>query len=126
MCAGGYSSQKEDYHKYKYIAKEIRTSILVRYIIVREIWLHGLGGLVDSYLSDIIFDQLSAGDTTDCRLGMVYVTCCIVRLYRYVTFCHACIILFIVNYITHMGIKIISWSWGVCDVTMISDFSYIV
>ena len=38
-------------------------SILVRYIIGGETWLNGFGVIYASYLSDIQFEQLSAGDT---------------------------------------------------------------
>ena len=44
------------------------------------------GGLAISYISDIRFEQLSVGDTTECRLGIISVTWCIVKLDCYVTF----------------------------------------
>ena len=58
----------------KYIEKEMRVSILVRYIIGRETRLYGFGGLAVSYLSDIHFEQLSAGDTAEFRLGLIFFT----------------------------------------------------
>ena len=76
------------------------------------------GGIDASYLSDIHFERLSAGDTTECRLGMIFFTWCIVKLYCYVNLCSDFLILIVANYISHMGIKMISWSWGVRDVTM--------
>ena len=90
----------------------------MRYVIDRETQLHGFWGIDVSYLSDICFEQLSAGDTTECRLGMILFTCCIVELDYYVTFLSPCFILIVANYIRHMGRTIISWIWGVCDVTM--------
>ena len=101
----------------------MRASILDRYVIGREICLHGFGGIAVSYISEIHFEILAAGDTTECRLGMVFVTWCIVNLDCYVTLYSACIILIIDNDISHLGRNMIYWIWGVCDVTMISDFS---
>ena len=39
----------------KYLAKETRASILVRYVIDWETWLHGFGGIDASSLSNIHF-----------------------------------------------------------------------
>ena len=57
----------------KDIAKEMRAYILVSYVIDGETWLHDLGGLAISYLSDIPFEQFDNGYTTECRLGMIFV-----------------------------------------------------
>ena len=40
----------------KSIAKEMKQSILVRYVISGETRLHDFGGLSDSYISDIHFE----------------------------------------------------------------------
>ena len=48
----------------------MKAPILVRWIIVRETWLHNFGGISVSYLSDILFEQLAAGDITEFRIGM--------------------------------------------------------
>ena len=86
----------------------MRSSILARYIIGRETRLHDLGGIAVSYLSDTHFEILAYGDTTDCRLGTVFVTWCIVKLYCYFNFSSACLILIVANYISHLGRKNIS------------------
>ena len=52
----------------------MRASILDRYVIDREICLHGFGGIAVSYISEIHFEILAAGYTTECRLAMVFVT----------------------------------------------------
>ena len=70
----------------KYLAKEMGASILVRYVIDRETWLHDLGGISDSYLSGINFELLASGDTTESRLGMIFFTWCIFKLDCSVTF----------------------------------------
>ena len=44
------------------------------YLIVEETYLHGFGGISDSYISDIHFERLAAGYTTESRLGMIFVT----------------------------------------------------
>ena len=107
-----------------YIEKKIRAYILVSHVIDGEKWLHGLGGLDSSYHSDRHFEQLDDGYTTECRIGMKFVTWCIVKLYFHVTLCINCHTLIVSNYIIHMGIKVISWSWVVGDVTNIPDFYY--
>ena len=56
----------------KYPANKMRDTISVRYIIGRETWLHNFGGFDNSYLPDINFGQLSYGDTTEFRLGMIF------------------------------------------------------
>ena len=44
MIGGGYSEQNEyDQHE-KYLANEMRASILVSYVIGDEKWLHDVGG----------------------------------------------------------------------------------
>ena len=55
-----------------YPANQMRETILVRYIIGRETWLHNFEGFDNSSLSDINFGQLSYGDTTEFRLGMIF------------------------------------------------------
>ena len=68
-------------------------------------------------------EKLDDGYTTECRLGMIFVTWFIVKLDFYVTLCSACHILILANYISHMGIKMISQRWVVDDVTKTPDFS---
>ena len=85
--------------------------------------LNKLGGVYVSYHSDTTFERLDYGYTTECRLGMIFVTWCIVKLYCHVTLCITFHILIVSNYISHLGIKVISWSWLVGDVTKILDFS---
>ena len=65
----------------------------------------------------------SSGDTTECILGMIFVTWCILKLDFYVTLWSTCLILIVYNYIIHIGRKMISWIWLVGDIAMISDFS---
>ena len=88
-----------------------------------ETWLHDLGGIDISYHSETPFERLNDGYTYECRLGMRFVTWCIVKLYLYVTLCITFHILVVYNYIIHLGIKVISWSSVVVDVTKIPDFS---
>ena len=107
----------------KCLTKEMRASILVRYVIGSDIWLHGFGNISASYLSDIHFERLAYGYTTDSIIGMIFVVWCIFKLDCYVTFCHACLILIVADYIIHMERKVVSWSWGVFDITMTSEFS---
>ena len=84
-------------------------------------WLHYLGGLDVSYHSDTPFELLDNGYTTECRLGMRFVTWCIVKLYCHVTLCITCHILVVYNDIIHLGIKVILWSWVIGDVTKIQN-----
>ena len=49
-------------------------SILVRYIIGGEKWLHDFGGLAVSYILEIQFERFYAGDTTECGLGIIFFT----------------------------------------------------
>ena len=107
----------------KYLAKEMRAYIFVNSLIDRETWLHYLGGLDVTYNSDTPYERLDDGYTTECRLGMRFVTWCIVKLYCHVTLCITCHILIVFNDISHLGIKVISWIWVVGDVTKIPDFS---
>ena len=95
---------------------------MVRRLINGDIWLHDLGGIDVSYHSDKPFEQLDDGYTTDCRLGMIFVTWCIVDLYCHVTLCINFHILIVYNDIIHMGIKVISWRWLVGDITKIPEF----
>ena len=74
MIGGGYSEQNEyDQHE-KYLANEMRASILDRYVIGREICLHGFGGIAVSYISEIHFEILADGDTTGCIIKMIFFT----------------------------------------------------
>ena len=68
----------------------MRASILVRYVIGGDTRSHDLGGVAASYLSDIHFELISSGDTTECILGVRFFTWIIVKLYWYITFYHAC------------------------------------
>ena len=67
--------------------------ILVRYVIGRETWFHDLGFFAVSYLSGIHFERFYSGYTTDCILGMLFGTWCIVKLDLYVIFFSARLIL---------------------------------
>ena len=87
----------------KYLAKETRASILVRYVIRGDTWLNDFGGIDVFYLSDTHFEILSSGYTTGCRLGMIFVTFCIIKLDFYVNFCIACIIIIVANDTSHLG-----------------------
>ena len=58
----------------KYPEKETRAYILLSYVINGEIWLYDLGGISVSYISDIPFERLDEGYTTECRLGMIFFT----------------------------------------------------
>ena len=107
----------------EHLAKETRDYILVSYVIDGETWLHDSGEIYVSYLSYIPFEWLDDGYTTECRLGMIFVTWCIVKLDCYVILCSACHILIVANYISHMGIQIISWRRVVGDVINITEFS---
>ena len=110
MREGVYSEKNEDDQKEKYISKEMRAYILVSHVIYEETWLHDLGGLDVSYHSDTTFEQLDDGYKTECRLGMRFFTCCIVKLYCHVNLCITCNILIVSSDISHMGIKVIFWS----------------
>ena len=107
----------------KYLAKEMRTYFLVSHVIDGETQLHDLGGISVSYLSYIPFELLDDGYTNECRIGMIFVTWCIFKLYCYVTLFSACHILIVANYISHLGIKMISWRWLIGDVTKTPEFS---
>ena len=85
--------------------------------------MHDLGGIYVSYISYIPFETIDDGYTTECRLGMTFFTWCIVKLVCYVTLCSACHILDVDKYISHLGIKMIYWSWVVGDVTKTPEFS---
>ena len=103
MRDGGYSDQNEDEQKEKYLAKETRAYILVINVIDGETWLHDLGGLAFSYHSDTPFERLDAGYTTECRLGMIFFTWCIVKLYCHFTLRITFHILIVSNDIIHLG-----------------------
>ena len=75
------------------------------------------------WYSDTPFERIDDGYITECKLGMIFVTWCIVKLYFYVNLCITCHIIILSNYIIHMGIKVIFWIWVVGDVTKIPDFS---
>ena len=92
-------------------------------VINGDTWLHDLVGIDVSYHSDTPFERLDDGYTTECRLGMRFVTWCIFKLYCHVTLCITCNILIVSNDIIHLGIKVISWVWVVGDITKIPDFS---
>ena len=94
-----------------------------RYAIGGETWLNGFRGLAVFYISDIRSERLDAGGTTECRLGVIFVTWCIIKFDWCVTFYITCIILIVDNYISYLLRKMIPWSWEVYDVTMTSDFS---
>ena len=92
-------------------------------VIDGETWFHDLGVLDVSYNSDTPFEQLDDGYTTECRIGIIFVTWCIVKLYCHVTLCITCHILIVSNNIIHLVIKVISWIWVFGDVNKIPDFS---
>ena len=106
----------------KYLTKETRAYILASHVIDKETWLNDLGGGYVSYLSYTPFERLDDGYTTECRLGMIFFTWCIVKLDYYVTLCSDCHILIVANDSIHMGIKMISWVWVVGYVTKTPDF----
>ena len=96
---------------------------MVSHVIDGETRLHDLGGISISYISYIPFEQLIVGYTTECRLEMIFFTWCIVKLYCYVNLSIACHILIVANYISHLGIKTISWSSLVGNMTKTPEFS---
>ena len=104
----------------KDIVKEITAYILVSYVIDDETWLHDSVRLVISYFLYIPSELLDDGYKTECRLDMIFFTWCFVKLYCYVALFSTCNMLSVYNYISHMGIKMISWSWVVCEVTKTS------
>ena len=61
--------------------------------------------------------------TSECILGIIFVTWFIFKLYCRVNLYITCHILIVSNDIIHMRIKFISWIWVVGDVTNIPDFS---
>ena len=92
-------------------------------VIDGETWFHDLGVLDVSYNLDTPFEQLDDGYTTECRIGIIFVTWCIVKLYCHVTLYITCHILIVSNNIIHLVIKVISWIWVVGDVNKIPYFS---
>ena len=101
----------------KYLANKMRAYILVINVIYMETWLHDLGLLDVSYHSETPFELPDDRYKTECRLGMRFVTWCIFQLYCHVTLCINFHILILYHYISHLGIKVISWRWVVGDVT---------
>ena len=97
--------------------------IFVSRVIDGDKWLHDLGGLDFTYHSGTPFERLDDANKTECRLGMIFFTCYIVKLYCHVTVCITCHILIVFNDIIYLGTKMISWIWEVGDVTNIPDFS---
>ena len=93
------------------------------YVIDGETCLHDLGGGSIYYISYTTFELLDYGYTTECRLRIRFFTWCIVKLYCYVNLYKAFHILILANDISHLGIKMISWSWGVGDVSNTPDLS---
>ena len=108
---GFIQSKRNMTRRHKELAKEISSYIYFSYLTNGVTFLHNLWGLDVSYLPDIPFELLDNGYTTDCKLGVIFVTWCIVKLDCYVNLFSACNILIVANYISHMGIKMISWSW---------------
>ena len=84
---------------------------MVGRVIDGETWLHDLVGIDVLYHSDTPFERLGDGYTTECILGVIFVTWCIVKLYCHINLCITCHILIVSNGISHIGIKVISWSW---------------
>ena len=101
----------------------MRAYILVIHVIDGETWFHDLGGISASYLSYIPFERLDDVYTTECRLGTRFFTWCIMKLDCYVTLYSAFHIHIVANYISHVGIKMISWIWVVGYVTKTPEFS---
>ena len=87
----------------------MRAYFLVSCLIDGETWLHDLLGIPVTYIPYIPFELLDCGYTTECILGMRFVTLCIVKLDCYVSLCSDFHILLVYNYISHLGIKMISW-----------------
>ena len=123
MREGGYSEQNEDEQK-ENISCKVNEGVYFgdsfnwwgdMYAWFRGSWcflslIHTLWKIDDEY-------------TNECRLRIRFVTWFIVKLYCHVTLYITCHILIVSNDIIHMGIKVISWSWLVGDVTKIPDFS---
>ena len=64
-----------------------------------------------SYLSYFHYERLAAGDTAEGRLGVIFGTCCIVKLYLYATFYNSFLILIVANDFSHVWSIIVPWSW---------------
>ena len=92
------------------LTKEMGVFISVSCVIDGDTWLNDSGWLAVYYLSDITPERLDDGYTTECRIGMIFVTGCIDKLYYHVTLCISCHILIVSNDISHLGIKVISRS----------------
>ena len=89
----------------------MRAYILVSYAINVETQFRDLGWISVSYLSDIPFEQLDDGYTTECKIVMRFVTWCIFKLDCYVTLYSYYHVLIVANDISHMGIKTIFLIW---------------
>ena len=100
----------------------MRVYTFVSYVIDGETWFYDLGGLAVYYLLDTFFEWPDDGYTTECRLGIRFLTWCVIKLYCYVPLCRACNILIVANNIIHLGIQMISWICLAGDVTKTSDF----
>ena len=83
----------------------MRVYILVSFIFDGETWLHDLGGLDVHYHSETHVELLDDGYTTECRLGMIFFTWCVVKLYYNVTLCINFHILVVSNDIGLWGSK---------------------
>ena len=106
----------------KHLAKEMRLYILVSSVIDQDIWLHDLWGISASYISYTTCEQLDDGYTTYCRLGMRFLTWCIVKLDYYVILCNTFLKIFVANDISHLEIKILFQIWLVGDVNITPEF----
>ena len=71
----------------------------------RDALLNYLWDIASLYMSYIPFQWLASGDTTECRLGMIFITCCIVKLDCYVDFCNNFLVLIVANDISHLVIN---------------------
>ena len=75
---GIFRANKYD-HKGGNIAKEMRSYILVSRVINGGTLLHYLWGVGVSYHSDTPFEELDYGYTTECILGMIFFTWCMLK-----------------------------------------------
>ena len=50
-----------------------------------------------SYISDLQYELLTDVDTTEGELGLIFGNRCTVKLYSYITFCNAFLILIVAN-----------------------------
>ena len=56
----------------KYLVKKIMANILVIYVINGDTWLHGLGGIAVSYISDTPFEKLIIDTQLSVELGWFF------------------------------------------------------